>query len=479
MTYYRVRLQGCLQTLSELHIGSGEEEDTPAQQQPFTNKETDKEQQSTKFSTVLLDTKGKPYIPASTLRGFLRSQLLPEQADVLFGSGNEKDGVEMIGLVRIYDARWQSYPASFTPPEAKLLPIITRTSIDPVTQTAKPHHLASHQLIPVNTCFMIEIDQRLSALRADSASASLGKLDDALIQALLNALAHFNAESSAQLGKGKSVGQARLKWELQELKTISLEQLKIWTQAKNPKPLESYDQSIQDRFNPEPTLDTKWKRIPFQLKATSPLLINNPEDELVKSEEKGTPNQVFLKRMDEQDIALIPTSTLKGWCRARCRRILLTLTQNTRVDRVEELLVQLFGSTDQVGVLRFYDATVSYAEDDVHKQTFNAVDRFTDGVKEGALYCVHALYPKTAFQGQVAYQGLIPTWMKWLLLLVWRNAEEDDLVTGSDKVKGYGQLYLQQLKQGLQHYFESNVEALKQGADCLHQALNKTTDKEF
>jgi CRISPR/Cas system CSM-associated protein Csm3 (group 7 of RAMP superfamily) len=323
----------------------------------------------------------------------------------------------------------------------------------------------------------IEIDQRLSALRADSASASFGELDDSLIQALLNALAHFNANAIAQLGKGKSVGQGRLKWELHELKAISLEQLKTWAQAKTPKPLESYYQSIQDRFNPTPTPDINWKRIAFQLQAISPLLINNPEDELAKSEEKGTPNQVFLKRVGEQAVALIPASTLKGWCRAQGRRILLTLTQNTQVDRVEELLVQLFGSTDQVGVLRFYDATVSYAEDDIHEQTFNAVDRFTGGVKDGALYSVHALYPKTAFKGQVAYLSSLPAWMKWLLLLVWRDAEEGDLVLGSDKAKGYGQLCLRNFKQGAPHYFESNVEALKQGAYDLHQALNKTTHK--
>lgn len=468
MTYYRVRLTGELCTLSELHIGRGE-----VVENTVSSADAKQDQTISKPSAVLLDIKGQPYIPASTLRGFLRAQLALEAADVLFGSGNkpEAEGRGMMGLVRIYDAQWQASTIELTQ-----LPTVTRTGIDPVTQATKQHHLASHEFVPVNTRFRVEleIDQRLTALRTDSASACLGELDDTLIQALLDALTHFNAESSAQLGKGKSIGQGRLQWELKTLEAISLEQLKAWAQAtaKNSKPLDGYYQSLTEQFKPSPMSDKTWTVLPLQLRAMSPLLINNPEDEALKTEALGAPKQVFLKRVGEQNVALIPGSTLKGWCRAQCRRILLTLTQNNQLNQVENLLVQLFGSTDQVGVLRFYDATVAYTEGDIHKQTFNAVDRFTGGVKEGALYSVDALYPQTAFAGQVAYQGKLPAWMKWLLLLVWRDAEEGDLIVGSGKAKGYGQLVLQGFKQGAHPYFEAKKAELKHGVDELQQQLN-------
>lgn len=468
MTYYRVRLTGELCTLSELHIGRGE-----LVENTVSADDAKQDQAISKPSAVLLDAKGQPYIPASTLRGFLRAQLAPGAADVLLGLGNKPkaEGMGMMGLVRIYDARWQAYAIELTK-----LPTVTRTCIDSVTQAAKQHYLASHEFVPVNTRFRVEleIDQRLTALRTDTASASLDELDDTLIQALLDALANFNAESSAQLGKGKSIGQGRLQWELKTLAAISLEQLKTWAQAtaKNPKPLDDYYQSLKEQFKPSPTPDKTWTVIPLQLRAMSPLLINNPEDEALKTEVVGAPKQVFLKRVGEQDVALIPASTLKGWCRAQCRRILLTLTQNTQAAQVETLLVRLFGSTDQVGILRFYDATVSYTKSEIHQQTFNAVDRFTGGVKEGALYSVQALYPNIAFAGQVAYQGQLKPWIKWLLLLVWRDAEEGDLVLGSGKAKGYGQLVLQGFKQGTHSYFEANRAELKHGADELQQQLN-------
>jgi CRISPR/Cas system CSM-associated protein Csm3 (group 7 of RAMP superfamily) len=97
-------------------------------------------------------------------------------------------------------------------------------------------------------------------------------------------------------------------------------------------------------------------------------------------------------------------------------------------------------------------------------------------VKEGALYSVKALYPKNTFEGQFAYRSTLESWMKWLLLLVWRDAEEGDLVLGSDKAKGYGQLVLRAFKQGAQHYFTAHQTELKHGANELMRQLNLTTE---
>lgn len=426
MNYRRVTLSGTLTTCSELHIGTGDEA-------TYTRATSSDKEEIFSFNTLLLDIDKKPYIPASTLRGYLRSLSMDNNTRAfLFGD------TQQAGVVRVYDARLKTSGGDRTK--------ISQTSIDAVSGTAQRHHLATHEAVPVGSVFDVEImlegNQRTPITEQDIAT-------------LLLALQSFGEQPSGQLGKGKSSGQGCLRWKPVSVLGLSEANFCSWVRRPNATPLTS-------SFKPIP-LDNlaaltvtgirsgEWVEETFGLQPESPILINNPHDPDVLKKystddaeyRKRLPNHAFMVR---GEYALIPGSTLKGWFRAHCRRILLTLAQNTsstQVENVDVLLKQLFGSTDGEGYVRFYDATVAFTEDDTHRQTFNAIDRFTGGVKDSALYKVRALWVKEMFRGHIAYRkDKLTGWMQLLLLFAWRDAQEGDLVLGWGKSKGYGRVRL-------------------------------------
>lgn len=481
MNYRRVLVSGKLTTTGDLHIGSGEQ----------SSPETEGGSENLLFT----DDSGQPLIPASTLRGFLRAQLREsDQSQALFGTARKKIDEQQtnlndygnIGMLRVYDARLDGpvFKAS----------VVTRTRIDPVSGAAQQHHLASHQIIPPGHIFSVnlEIDHCGEAL-----------IEDQHILDILQALSAFGADPAGHLGQGKSVGQGAMSWSLLSLKTLSNDQFIRWLssgldddgklkQASKPakkgqrcrkqQPGENNQVMASDtRFRQEnfkdqtdhfnalldsqATPDQAWDRFEFSLISHSPLLINDPqrvaktqaEDERRAVAEKtatGAPEKTTspdAMNMQRDGRARIPGSTLKGWLRAHCRRILLTLTQQPdQAENVEPLLSELFGSTDTgMGWLRFADALSDPVNDEqIHRQTFNAVDRFTGGVKPSALYNVEAVYG-VAFSGILYYRkDQLPGWARLLLLYVLRDAMQGDLTLGWGKTKGYGRLELlqQQIK---------------------------------
>ena len=184
---------------------------------------------------------------------------------------------------------------------------------------------------------------------------------------------------------------------------------------------------------------------------------NRANEKSANEKSTNKPHDHYFMREGNQ--AIIPGSTLKGWVRARCRKILLTLLtkdhatleheQTILSKTADELLNQLFGSTNQRGIITFHSAKAEFSEandnekTDIHQQTFIAVDRFTGGVKDGALFSVEAIWAKKPFQGEISYdESKLKNWMKLLLLFVLRDAMQGDLVLGWGKSRGYGQLTL-------------------------------------
>jgi CRISPR/Cas system CSM-associated protein Csm3 (group 7 of RAMP superfamily) len=430
------------------------------------------------FNTLLLDVDKKPYIPASTLRGYLRSLSMDENTCAfLFGEARQaSDAITQgqAGVVRVYDARLKTAGGD----RAK----ISRTSIDAVSGTAKRHHLATHEAVPVGSVFNVEImlegNQRTPIREQDIAT-------------ILSALQSLGEQASGQLGKGKSSGQGCLQWQTDNVLGLSDVDFCSWVGRPNATPL-------TDSFKPIPR-DTlaalavtgirsgEWVVETFGLQPESPILINNPHDpDVLKKystddaeDRKRLPNHAFMVRGKQ---ALIPGSTLKGWFRAHCRRILLTLAQDASSQKadVDVLLKQLFGSTDGEGHVRFYDATVAFTEEDKHWQTFNAVDRFTGGVKDSALYKVRALWVKETFSGRIAYRkDKLTGWMQLLLLFAWRDAQEGDLVLGWGKSKGYGRVRLVSEDGGWKAWLAKlDDETLQQWENELLQQLGVMTQEQ-
>lgn len=437
-TYRRVIIKGTLTTTSDLHIGTGETDSHPR-----TGAE-----QATQFNTVVLDKDKKPYIPGSTLRGLLASQLADgDWKKRWFGDARQRSDADTqgtMGALRVYDAKVN---------DGFACTLMSRTSIEPVTQTAKQHHLASHQLVQAGASFAVEI---AFDYWNDEKNTPISRKD---IEQLLGLLARLNG---AQLGTGKSVGQGGLTWQQGKITGLSEARFLQWLQENleqagdEPKKLDGEYEAIEGLL--VSTLadvnDSGWVKQDFALKPLGPILINNPHDPALQEEEIGTPDLIFLHRGDK---AWIPGSTLKGWCRAQCRKILLTIADNphnkTIEDAAESLLQQLFGGTKEgEGYLRFQDAEVIVKSERIHEQTFNAVDRFTGGVKDSALYNAKSIYPDKSFNGTLFWRTVkqnqdgkachMTAAMKLLLLFTLRDAAEGDLVLGWGKSKGYGRLEL-------------------------------------
>lgn len=485
--YRRIIITGTLTTQSNLHIGSGEEQSWgDGEEAPSLG-----EKKGSSNIVVGRETGGQPYIPASSLRGYLRSEISdPTLRQAIFGLGRqptESAETGNVGHLRLYDAHllvgeWSTDH-------------ISRTRIDPLTQAAKEHHLSTHEVIPPGTGFDLTLE-----------------LDDSTeeeVKALLQALASLGENTpGGQLGKGKSIGQGRMVWRLSEIRGLSKENLKRWLQpppaekpgnkkgkrAKSTETNKSFscDTCFVSEYFDDLTnyfikaLDSAtgssasvWNTIVFSLNAHSPILINDPErvkqrQQALKkgqagqkstdsrAEKETSPDAIYRRHQGQ---VCIPGSTLKGWLRAHCRRILLTIlssAEEAEEQNIDLLLASLFGSTDEGrGILQFEDALADIdGEKDLHPQTFIAVDRFTGGAKAGALYNVEAVWPQKPFSGKLHYRKeKLQAWMKMLLLYALRDAMEGDLVLGWGKSRGYGRLTLEPVGMALDRYSEEQLTA--------------------
>ena len=490
-SYQRVILKGTLTTQSNFHIGTGQEDKISV--------ENTKDEIS--YNALCLDSNGQPYIPASTLRGLLRNIIETHEdsknekitSTTLFGLAKQEkdkkaDGkadqeeTGNMGAMRVYDCRWDENKNQGKYQQK----IISQTSIDPITQTAQEHQLLSHAIVKPQSVFTLRIE--------------LDKVTSQEIGVVLKALNTFDTDYGSQLGKSKNSGFGALNWTHQTINVLTQEKFQEWLNPntnKNNKVLKEYFQdslgvpeinSLIEVQNHSYT-NLQQKTLTLQLEAKSPLLIvDSPyskteadrRKELNKTN-KDTPSYTELFEADlyftqQGDYAVIPGSTLKGWVRARCRKILLTLfhkelhknvkkggggSSNTQVEAInaqaDKHINQLFGSTESQSLVQFFDAKIKLSECEMHQQTFNAIDRFTGGTLDTALYHVEAIWPQKSLNTEIRYQHKqLKDWMKLLLLLSLRDAMQGDLVLGWGKSKGYGQLIAKHKDYSdWQGYFES------------------------
>jgi hypothetical protein len=112
-------------------------------------------------------------------------------------------------------------------------------------------------------------------------------------------------------------------------------------------------------------------------------------------------------------------------------------------DLIDPLLEQLFGGTTNRSPLWFSDA-VSLDKAKPHPQFFNAIDRFTGGVKDNALFNVIATDTQR-LESVIEWEPeRLPSgnWWKGLLVLLLRDAMDGQLAIGWGKSKGDGAIHL-------------------------------------
>lgn len=444
--YARVRISGMLICTSDLHVGDGDLKPfkkflcSDSEQQAKEEKEEEKKEAGS-YNTVCKDHKQRAYIPGSTLRGSLAAFLEKGDEDVkkLFGyeepASNDQYGKRFAGSVRVFDAHiekpidteggktpyWNPHSGTF---------ISHGIALDDVTGTAAKGKLFRYELVPAGTQFAVELE-------ADC-------LTQTQVKQLLGLLARWNGTAETAIGKGASKGYGRIKWKNPQVSVLTTTALRQWA-ASNTLNAPYFEPAA---FLPGDVskLLRQRKRHEFVIRILpqSPLLCNEPG--FVTGADQA-PDLVFQARNGK---AIIPGTTLAGAVRARGRKILMTLLHQAKpeaalndiAEQAETLIEQLFGSKEQKSALEFSDATDTATRTTEHAQYFNAIDRFTGGVKDKALFNVTAAQCDTLITESCSLNhDRMPkdgVWWKGLLLFIARDAIEGELAIGWGKGKGYG-----------------------------------------
>ncbi|GMV31728.1 MAG: hypothetical protein AMXMBFR59_38530 [Rhodanobacteraceae bacterium] len=451
--YVRVRMQGRITTLSPLHVGSGSVRSFSARlaamrrQLPPNHglvlaamdpqKDDDAEDS---YAAVYCDAHGRPCIPASTLRGALRAAAPAEARERLFGPEHidEQTGGRS-GCVRLSDARLErSSPiAAATAQQIPYFDADRSTgiqhgiAIDPITGAVREHMLYRLEFVPAAAEFTF------SALLLDASEQDLRHFAQAVRQL-----------DQRSLGKGVAQGYGRIGVSDPCWEALDATRLAEWA-ASPGAPLENHYRRL-----PAPVAAAlpRSGRIAFQLIADGPLLIHQPGLDRAQPRGDGDAEtqDVMMCDRDSQNRPRLPGTTLKGWARARARRILHTLYARIHAARnsdiahtssaIDKAIALLFGSAGRRSIVYFSDAIAATSA--THAQTFNAIDRFTGGVMPDALYRVDAVLADRFDASLGLDVDTLDDWQRGLLLWVLRDALEGDLVLGWGKGKGYGDLRL-------------------------------------
>lgn len=445
--YEKVSIQLELKCLSAMHIGSGEAlEINSSDRDSYADK-------SNNLQEICLDSSNKPYIPASTLRGYLSRQITEQQdRQAIFGTASDADAeqaaMSKMGKLRVYDASTKEQQ-----PLDEITTIITRNSIDDVTATVKNHHLYSQRYVNKGIKF-------IATLECD-------KCNKDELDRLLAAILSLNGKVAAQLGKGKTLMNGRLS--ASELSVKALHKTSFLQWLTSNEHINAFYKELNIQASLLPSANSHFfDSYALQFFPTSPLLINDTTQVSGKS---GEPNLVF---MHENKHVLIPSSSLKGLLRACCRKILLTmmgLYTNKDEPLVDTMIGQIFGDKDRIGLIRI-DNALSISKATLHEQIFIAIDRFTGGVSNGALYMAKAAVVEQLDSVIYMHKELAQyEWAKGLLYLVLRDAMEGDLALGWGKAKGYGAFTLSCQANSWAEFYKQKKTQIQQAVKALESKL--------
>lgn len=418
-SWLRVRIVGRLEVLSPLHVGSGNVV-------PTTRMGKDGQQTEPTLVDALCRTAaGRPYLPASTLRGAVRARLADadtvnrELGVRLFGTTHDEDG--QMGKLRFYDA----VQTDDRQPDLR-----SAIAIDPLFGVVEAHKLFVRQVVPPGCQFDLTIE-------AD-------RVDAAELMAVLGLLDTFGRGIGRGIGAGKSKDQGLMSWQRDRVEVIDQVALAEWLR---------HDTATALPWSTLPVIpasaqcaEADLPGVEFSIEFNSPWLVDAPELHRAKSDEEEHPPDLEFSRLADGR-AWLPASSLKGWLRGRARRVMMTLFVGNGLgpelagNNVDMLLKDLFGATDQTSWLLVSDALGDIKYSRGHEQQFVAIDRFTGGSSEGALYKVHAA-PPCKVGGRIGWRSTPDPsgdWRLALLAMVARDAMEGDLVIGWGKARGYGQ----------------------------------------
>lgn len=328
---------------------------------------------------ILRDPDGQPFLPGTSLAGALRSHL----ADVLGGYRSSEDPrvAKLFGVSRKSEDGSQSPIIVYDSNPTEVVPVEIRdgVAIDPATGTAKANMKFDFEVLPAGTLFPIRID----LIVPDRASEA--ELLNLLILTL-NGL----TDGSIALGLRRSRGLGKLKvdrWAVVRHDLASREGWLGWVLSDHEKPECQTYSSILEAVQaacPNLNLHTEDQRKRFIIN----LNLRLQGDLLVRSapNDAAAPDVVQLRSASKP---VLPGTSLAGVLRAHALRIsrLVRKAHNDAELWIDEIFgVHLEGDkkNTKASRLRVSEQFVEGAR--ARRQARIAIDRFTGGVVNGALF---------------------------------------------------------------------------------------------
>lgn len=359
-------IQGRLTLMTALHLGGGEGD------------HVDK--------AVLRDHRtGAPLLPGTTLTGALRSALAdhlvgygqpePPEVSALFGGRRgDDDGAQ--SPVVVFDALREL-------PDAAGFELRDGVAISPSTGVAEDHKKYDFEVLPADTTFPVRVDLLLSP-EAD---------EDALLARLATALDVLShGENGFGARRTRGLGKVRAEWTAKRYDLSTKQGWLDWARSDHEPDLPTSLTSIRDalaaaRMGAQPS------RLPdARSRVTIALRLRPQHDILVRS--TGTsPEARDVSHLRSGQVPILPGTSLAGVMRAQALRI-AKLVRAERGD-AEQWIDRLFGPRfegqrptpgfePRASRLLVGEARIEGAKS--HRQARIAIDRFTGGVVDGALF---------------------------------------------------------------------------------------------
>lgn len=338
---------------------------------------------------------GRPLLPGTTLGGCLRSALL----DRLAGYRKEPSDVDKVKVARLFGAERGDPYGSQSPlivfdslgelPEGLAIEIRDGVAVDPETGVAEAHKKFDFEVLPSGTRFPVRVDMILPAPDGGDECELLSLLASAL-DAFSNGEARLGARRSRGLGK------VRASWKAGRFDLTSEQGWIQWLLADHENPLGEKPEDGTALEAIRAALSGKSEVLKYPEDGRTAirieLCVSPVHDLLIRSPGTGRegPDVSHLRSAGRP---VLPGTSVAGALRARALRI-ARLVREDKQDAelwVERIFGPRIKDRDESQQIRPAASRLRVAEAFVENsrprtQTRIALDRFTQGVAEGALF---------------------------------------------------------------------------------------------
>lgn len=447
----RWRIVAEIQTKSPLHVGDGDRVKISTRdcvRESLDDADPD-------YATVFTGQNGRPYLPATSIKGALRAWASAHRLDKaliqeVFGHADRG------GAVTFHDA--PLLPKSVTPPRdpkcrfwcgTRSTALSPQVVIDPVTRSAQESLLYYVEYVPEGATFEITV----TAQNATSQQRGL------LLYVLRNA---FGSEGRpARLGSGVANGWGQMsvtRWDAKTLDAAAwiASELQDWRLALQP--ISAAEKLEWSSWTPEfeRSFAADCVRLRLTLHFSGAMLVNDPTRRTKgDSDGAGAVGHCMIRK--ENGDFYLPAESVRGAFRAQARRIWQTLAwdkphqnassgvQNAPRNGDEERLAaffKLFGATGWRAPIEVEDFRLAEPAEE-RPQEFVAIDRFTGGAAGKKKFNAVALWkPKFVGDFTVRTDRLVASgagcWIWLLLAFTLRDWMEGDGSIGFGRSKNYG-----------------------------------------